>query len=225
MFSVFFVDSTTGWAVGGLKGELERCGVIIKTIDGGETWVQQHDILSSPLTSVKFADSLSGWAVGWNGLILGTTNAGIDWVEQTKPTNWNLSSLAFVNDMTGWAVGARSTILKTNTAGMVTSVEHQPTSNIQKPEDFLLFQNYPNPFNPSTTIEFELKKTGKVKLFIYNVLGRTVRELVDDKLQAGRYSVVWDGSTDHHQLVGSGLYFLRMEARNSVSIRKLLLIR
>ena len=64
------------------------------------------------------------------------------------------------------------------------------------PEDFGLAQNMPNPFNPSTTISYEVPESGAVKLVVYNLLGQQVRTLVNDTIEAGFHSVVWDGADD-----------------------------
>ena len=93
------------------------------------------------------------------------------------------------------------------------------------PADFALFQNHPNPFNPTTTIEYDLSKTGQVRLVIYSLLGRQVKTLEDSRQPAGHYRTVWDGTDDHSLPVAAGLYFCRMEAGDFVKTIKLALIR
>src|SRR4030095_9008395 len=62
------------------------------------------------------------------------------------------------------------------------------------PTKFNLFQNYPNPFNPMTNFKFQMPNSEFVKLIIYDLLGREIAVLVNEKLQAGVYSVDWDGT-------------------------------
>jgi hypothetical protein len=93
------------------------------------------------------------------------------------------------------------------------------------PVEYALEQNYPNPFNPQTTIRYTLARKGEVKLAIYDLLGKRVRTLVDDERPAGEQVVVWDGSDDKHQPVGSGVYFCRMKSGDFAATRKLLLVR
>jgi len=62
------------------------------------------------------------------------------------------------------------------------------------PADFVLFQNHPNPFNPTTNIEFQLPKSGQMRIGIFNILGQKVRTLVDQHMKAGHKVVYWDGS-------------------------------
>ena len=103
-----------------------------------------------------------------------------------------------------------------------------------RPNSFALLQNYPNPFNPSTTIAYEVPEgqSGVVKLRILNVLGQTVRELVNATVSAGRHEVVWDGRDAFGRPVSSGLYLYQLsvsqvgETRTRfVAVRKLLLVR
>ena len=99
----------------------------------------------------------------------------------------------------------------TSTAAV--SVEDPQSGTL--PKVFALGQNYPNPFNPGTQIKYQLPVTAQVNLAIYNVLGRKVRTLVDEEKAAGFYSVQWDGFNDYKTKVGSGVYFVRIEARGA----------
>jgi hypothetical protein len=98
------------------------------------------------------------------------------------------------------------------------------------PRAFALEQNYPNPFNPSTSLRFALPVQSLVKAEVYNALGQRVRTVVDEVRKAGYHTVVWDGRGDRGQQLGSGTYFLRMDARGAdgasfTATRKLLLIK
>ncbi|CUT03947.1 T9SS type A sorting domain-containing protein, partial [Candidatus Kryptobacter tengchongensis] len=88
------------------------------------------------------------------------------------------------------------------------------------PKEFRLYQNYPNPFNPSTFIKFDLPREAKVKLSVYDVMGRLVRVLVDEQMQAGRYRVEFRGDG-----LASGVYFYRLEAGGFVSVKKMVLVK
>jgi hypothetical protein len=91
--------------------------------------------------------------------------------------------------------------------------------------DFVLMQNYPNPFNPTTTIRYELASIGKIKLSVYDVLGREIKVLLDVRQAAGSYSVVWDGRDQHGRPVGSGVYLIKMVTDNNRSVKKMLLVK
>jgi len=88
------------------------------------------------------------------------------------------------------------------------------------PNRFNLSQNYPNPFNPSTTIEFTLPKSEFITLTVYNILGKEVTTLVNNKLQAGNHIYEFDGSK-----LASGVYLYRIESGNFQDVKKMILIR
>jgi hypothetical protein len=87
---------------------------------------------------------------------------------------------------------------------------------------FSLDQNYPNPFNPSTTIRYQISKSSIVTLKIYDVLGREVTTLVNEKQQAGKYSVQL--SATGHRL-SSGVYFYQLKAGSFISTKKMILLK
>jgi hypothetical protein len=93
------------------------------------------------------------------------------------------------------------------------------------PLEFQLDQNYPNPFNPSTTIEYNLRYNAKVKLTVYDLLGREVRVLVNKEQAAGTYQVTFDAAN-----LAGGIYFYKLEAVSEngyryVDMKKLILIK
>lgn len=99
-----------------------------------------------------------------------------------------------------------------------TSIENQ--SSLMPPEKFGLDNNYPNPFNPITNIEFNIPVKSKVKLTVYNVSGQKVAVLLDDVKPAGTHSVIFHG--DHF---ASGIYFYRLEAKDQVVVKKMVLLK
>ena len=88
------------------------------------------------------------------------------------------------------------------------------------PNEFALSQNYPNPFNPTTTIEFALPDVSDVKITIYNVRGQVVATLVDGRLEAGYHAVTWNATQK-----ASGVYFYRIEARDFIETKKMVLLK
>jgi hypothetical protein len=92
------------------------------------------------------------------------------------------------------------------------------------PSKYCLSQNYPNPFNPTTKFDFELPENSKVRIELYNVLGKKVVSIINENYQAGYYTKEINGNN-----LSSGVYFLIMSA-NSTSkeyllTKKLLLIK
>jgi hypothetical protein len=89
------------------------------------------------------------------------------------------------------------------------------------PDKYSLEQNYPNPFNPSTKIEFSIPEdVNNVTLTIYNALGQRVAELVNSKMEAGKYSYVWNASE-----VATGLYIYELRTDKFVSVKKMMLLK
>ncbi len=88
-----------------------------------------------------------------------------------------------------------------------------------------LIGNSPNPFNPRTMIAFDLANDGPVRLEIFDLRGRRVRQLADRGLPAGSHSLLWDGRSDSGNEVASGLYFYRLTAADKQQTNKMLLVR
>ena len=93
------------------------------------------------------------------------------------------------------------------------------------PKEDRLGQNFPNPFNASTQIEYQLSNPNHVRLAVYDLLGQKVRTLVDEKRDAGSYTIVWDGKDNSGQAVGSGIYLYRMVKGDFVRAKRMLLLR
>jgi len=89
--------------------------------------------------------------------------------------------------------------------------------------------NYPNPFNPTTNIKFSLKADSKVALNIYNIRGQKVKSLVNNNMQAGYHSIVWDGRDESGKSVTSGVYFSSFDAADDgsdyTSVKKMILLK
>lgn len=88
------------------------------------------------------------------------------------------------------------------------------------PENDLVTQNYPNPFNPVTRIDFALNETKDVRLEVYDILGRKVATLVDERLNMGFHSVSFDGSG-----LASGVYLYRIITDQTVLSKKMVLVK
>lgn len=90
---------------------------------------------------------------------------------------------------------------------------------------FTLLQNYPNPFNPTTTIEYELPKSGMVDVKIYDINGRLIRTMLNEHQEMGTHQIKWDSKNDAGTTVASGVYFYQIRFDNSVLSRKMLLLK
>ena len=111
----------------------------------------------------------------------------------------------------------------------VTDVAEAPTVQ-QSPTKTALLANYPNPFNPETWIPYQLSKSTKVTLTIYNVKGETVRQFTLGLQVAGDYlsrnrAIHWDGKNQSGEKVSTGVYFYRFTAGNYSATRRMLIIK
>jgi len=88
------------------------------------------------------------------------------------------------------------------------------------PTQFALEQNYPNPFNPTTLISYQLPVASTVSLKVYDVLGREVATLVNERQEAGAYNIAFNAKT-----LSSGIYFYRLQAGNFVATKKMMLVK
>ena len=99
----------------------------------------------------------------------------------------------------------------------VTAVKEHGSLNIKT---YKLYANYPNPFNPSTTITFDLSIGQRVKLKIYDILGKEQETLLNGYLSAGRHSVTFNAES-----IPSGVYLYQMQAGNFIQSKKMILLR
>jgi len=228
-----FADSLTGW---------KAYGPVKKTIDGGLTWVQQT-MPSGGIFSFTGAGKLSVlnrdtvWAVGGNveypnlqnrGVVYRTINGGQNWLFQIPDTSIHISIynyIQFINPYKGWAYSLLTGI-HTVTGGdpvWVTPIK-QISSNI--PKEFKLYQNYPNPFNPISNIKYQISnnmkhQTSNVKLIIYNIQGKEIITLVNEKQSAGTYEVEFSGKE-----YSSGIYLYTLFIDNVIiDTKKMVLIK
>ena len=88
------------------------------------------------------------------------------------------------------------------------------------PSEYRLEQNYPNPFNPETVISYYIPELSRVKLTIYDALGKEINSLVNTNQLAGNYQIRWNGKDGFGNNIPSGAYFYRLTAGNSFSETK-----
>jgi flagellar hook assembly protein FlgD len=89
----------------------------------------------------------------------------------------------------------------------------------------VLGQNAPNPFNPTTSIVYSLSDRAEVAVSIYDVAGVRVRRIDQGVRDAGEYAVEWDGRDDAGIVVGTGVYFYRLDGVSGVAPKKMVLLK
>ena len=80
------------------------------------------------------------------------------------------------------------------------------------PGSYDLAQNYPNPFNPVTNIKFSLPELSDIEIKVYNILGKEIKELLNETRSSGEHKTSWNGKDDYGNTVPSGVYFITMKA-------------
>ena len=214
LLSVYFIDENYGTIVG--KG-----GTILKSTDGGKTWESHESGSSIWLYGVSFSDYDNGLVVGDKGTILRTTDGDNTWVKQASGTRNFLQSVSFIDSKNAVAAGAFGTILKTTDGGITFS-----ENTISHSYNFQLYQDYPNPFNPVTTLTytvpsyFSKKGYADISLKIYDILGKGIKSLVDEKQKPGDYSIQFNAIN-----YASGIYLYKLQIGNLVQVKKMLLLK
>ena len=190
-------------------------GINQRSTDGGFTWIPslnsatglKLDIVSD---SVIFA--------GLNFIyIVKSTNGGKSWFSQTSSIN-NNQTISAIDTNIAWA-GGSGVVHTTDGGGPPVGIQQTGT---EIPSEYKLFQNYPNPFNPKTNIKYSVKReTSNVKLIVYDIQGKIISQLVDQKQSAGIYVVDWNATG-----FSSGIYFYSLIIDGKLfDTRKMILIK
>jgi len=157
---------------------------------------------------------LAGYKVYW-GAVSGFYSAMLDVGEDTTFTHADFPE----SGQTYFAVTAYDKAH--NESGFS---EELVLENLYFHQQFSLNRGYPNPSNPSATFPYSLTSTLDVHIAIYDILGREVSVLVDERLDAGGYSALWPGTDKQGREVASGTYFCRMRVGQFCLTRKIILL-
>ncbi|MFZ1321037.1 MAG: YCF48-related protein [Ignavibacteria bacterium] len=208
-----FLDKNNAVGVG---GDFEYGSSQINSSDMGSNWLYEEFQVFGIANTIAYRTPEEGWiSLGIVDSFLVTTNGGQNWNLTGTPQQSNIYDITFSSNRNGWAVGNNGVILKYNSS--LVSVNNLNSVN---PESFILQQNYPNPFNPKTVINYELRVTSNAKLRVFDVLGNEVAELVNEKQNAGSYSVEFDGSG-----FASGIYFYKLTAGEFSETKRMILLK
>ena len=199
-----------------------------RTFDGGETWEavsfnfksqSKEPIYVLPNDLEYVGESHNNvWAV-FSDTVFYSSNFGETWQEYIFEGDIHFDDIEFIDENTGWLITRNGIYFTTNNGNMITDVRENIIST-----SFKLNQNYPNPFNPSTTIKYSIPADMRheyqdVRLGVYDILGREVFKLVDEKQKAGDYEVEFIGSG-----LSSGIYFYRIQTNDFVETKKMMLL-
>ena len=93
------------------------------------------------------------------------------------------------------------------------------------PNNFFIYQNYPNPFNPFTKISYQIPFDALVNITIYDMNGRSIRSLVDEKQSEGSRSIFWNAKDDNNRPVSAGIYLYKIQAGYYIQTRKMVFLK
>lgn len=205
-YDVFFNDS--------LNGFISLTNKLYNTTDGGISWALLQNV-----TNFSFGRFSN---LSYNNLFLAgglrtyeSKDAGENWNEVIELRNESVEFMRLTNVSEGFAVGRIGLIIR-----LSDSVVNVEGNNISPPNEYRLYQNYPNPFNNSTSISFNLQENVKVKLIIYDSLGRQVKILVDKEFQPGFHTVNFTADD-----LASGIYIYKLEGGGFIDVKKMILLK
>ncbi len=210
-------DSSTGVVYAATNGE-----GIFRSTDDGQIWTQVIGKTPMPMyASAVLAVGGKVWAAFHNDIGTGIAGDGGLYYSSDSGATWQDVDFIGKNVSCLYPYGKDSVLVGTDdgvyvvSSTTVTAVD-EPTHN----PNFTLSQNYPNPFNPSTTIRYSVQKRSLVTLSIYNVLGQSVKTLVNDVKAPGVYEASFDGAS-----LPSGTYFYRLTAGDYSQTKKMVLLK
>lgn len=194
---------------------LRQHGFYIST-NNGDSWIQRNNGLTHLNINCIYKIGNSLFAGTDTGGVYVTSNNGFNW---TKINEGLLSStILSLFAKNGYLyAGTRFMGLWRRPIGEITDITKIKS---ETPSSFSLSQNFPNPFNPSTSIKYSILGNQNVKLLVYDLLGREVETLVNEKQSPGTYEVKFEGSK-----FSSGIYFYKLTAGDFNETKKMLLIK
>ncbi len=199
---------------------------ILKSTDNASTWDSSGTGMTGTYWGVVVSSNGDVFAVQRTTGAHGTAYGVVKSVDSGK--TWTKINMGLLDTaVTCITYGANGFLWIGTSTGFVYRSSEQITaveSYVQPPRTYFLFQNYPNPFNPSTRISYTVAHESFVTLRIYDILGRKVATLVNERKQFGDNSVQWNAEG-----MPTGVYLYRLQAGSAgggfVETKKMLLIR
>ena len=188
---------------------------ILKSTDLGSQW-SEIPFRTYREQGIGFINENTGWIGGQDLNNYETTNGGGEW--HLAGWGFRVNRIRFLNDTLAYAAGQRVYKFSRETVGINFISGVIPVS-------YSLKQNYPNPFNPVTKIKFDIPSDVKgqqsnVKMTVFDVMGREVMTIVNEKLSPGSYEADFDGSN-----FPSGIYFYKLEAGSFVETKRMVMLK
>ena len=224
----------------GFNNEAQLIDVTFETVSTGGQFLGYKTVTTDVLADPSVAEAHEGMLLRFDDVEITTADAGFgEWEFASRNGDGSLQAPARADDASSAVGDFNQTITEGDTFeffqgvwlyafnrhrlnpetveedGLATDTEEEGV-----PGSFALGQNYPNPFNPVTTIRYQIGELAKVKLEVFDLLGRRVATLVNTNQGVGAYEVAFDGRD-----LASGMYLYRLEAGSQVQVKKMMLIK
>lgn len=200
---IFFLNAQKGW-MRGAATTANSIGISY-TSDGGINWFDSQGNTIGGFDLQFINDSIGFGGTYSSSKVMKSVDGGKIWGFQNTPIMSSDLIATLKNDTSKvWA----GEIMHTKNGGgniNFTSINNNSSVVI----NFILYQNYPNPFNPKTTISYQLRALSDVELKVYDILGKEIITLVNQKQNAGDYKTEFDGNA-----LNSGVYFYRLNVKD-----------
>jgi Zn-dependent M28 family amino/carboxypeptidase len=182
---------------------------------------------SRPFPDVSYSDHDSYQIYGFPAILLMENDR--PWADdlpyyQLNPnyhTTADIISTLRFSQLTKVTQLALASILHLSGSGGITSINRDQSASIEISE----LSVYPNPFNATTTISFTLHSAASISANIYDVRGARVKQLTTQSAPANRINYTWNGTDNTGHAVGSGTYFLIVEANPQILVKKIVLLK
>ncbi len=196
----------------GLKSAATSATVIASADNAGGKLFRKLPVPPGAEMRVELSmnDATRGWFGGGPG--------GYD----TNKIYWNVAyvhNVQVTNDSSNWIDGVFY-LCDLSTGAVIASRTMGVGTEGVLPSEYSLMQNFPNPFNPATSIRFVLPVSGRTTLKVYDLLGREVAELVNERMEAGEYTVPFNA-----QKLTSGVYFYQLRSGTYVETKRMMLVK
>lgn len=233
-FQGIALSSTRAAFVGTGSNHYDQWGFMAETSDEGESWRESQHLWIQLNDIQMVSDSLVAFGYGYaatppGGLMIRSGTI----LQNGYPP---FTRVAFADSRNGWTISNRtsldgnnnllrhSTLFRTTDGGTTWQPLDSPVTAVRNDHpqtvinQYQLHQNYPNPFNPTTEIRYQIPEAGHVTLKVYDVLGREVTTLINERQNAGYKTVRFDASG-----LPSGVYLYRLQANEFIETKKMAL--
>ncbi|KPJ96629.1 MAG: hypothetical protein AMJ53_00080 [Gammaproteobacteria bacterium SG8_11] len=199
-----------------LSSQLIGDFIVDNISDWGLALVSDHRTIGASGAS----DHRAFWEVGYPAIMLIEDFSDFNPFYHKTTDLLSAINSPYYREMTRLAVGSIALLAEIDS----TTTSAVEVTNI--PKKFFLYSPYPNPFNPSVNIQFDLPAAAEaVHLEIFDILGRRVRHLLNERMEAGQHKTIWNSITETGSQAPSGVYILRLKTKKNIQTKKIVLMK